>query len=399
MRIVLAIATFLLVMSSPLACAQWIQAGGQAIIRDGNIDKAREDARNAALRDAALQFEAQVNSSDTMENGVLTKSSLTVASQARARQVKILSEHREGDVLRLVLLADMQAGGSQCTSSEAAGYRKRVAIAGFSLLHPDQAGMGELDNADRALPKALYQALLKTQSIEPFSIGRVDLLQDVGDAPTRIEADNDVDKTLRIAREFNVQFVVAGVIRDISVEDPHAWGTSIVDRMVRGVGLSDIRRHFVVDMFVYDGYSGSIIDERQIAVSGKWNIDKTTDVGFGTAAFWQTDFGHAVRSAIGQMRDVVTEAIACQPFMTRITRVANNTVYLGAGAGSGIRPGDTFQLYRTYRFQDAPNSMPELQDTHARMQVQQVNPEFSRGVISRNAAELNLQQDDIAVIW
>ncbi len=397
-RLGVLIATVVFLMA-PTVSAQWVQAGGQAVIRHGDVDKAREEARNAALRDAALQFEAQVDSSDTMENGVLTKSSLTVASQASARQVKVLSEHREGDVLRLVLLADMQAGNSRCTSSEAAGYRKRVAVAGFALLHPAQAGMGALDNIGRALPAALYQSLLQTNSVEPFSIGRRDLFQDVGDAPTRIEPDNVVDKTLRLAREMNVQFVVAGVIRDIGLIDPNAWGTSIVDRMVRGVGLSNTRRHFVVDIFVYDGFSGSIIDERQIAVTGKWNIDKTTDVGFGSAAFWRTDYGDAVRGAIGQMRDVVTQAIACQPFMTRISRVDNKTVYLAAGAGSGIRPGDTLKLYRTYHFQDSPDSMPELQDTHTRMRVQQVNPEFSRGVIARDASQLNLQQDDVAVIW
>ena len=381
------------------ALAQWVEGTGQAVIMNGDVQRARSAARQAALRDAALRFEARVQTSDTVHNGVLTDSRLTVASQARASRVKVISERQGGGVLRLTLQADMGAAGPACQGGQGSAYRKRVAVAAFPLLKPEQAAFGGLGNAGRALPAALYQALLQGTQVQPFEVSERQLFADLHDAPTQVGADNRLDKTLALAREMNVQFVVSGVIEDISMVDPQGWGTSIVDRMQRGLGLSEKSRRFAVSLYVHDGFSGALVDERRFAISAPWDVDQNTDVGFGTAAFWHSGFGQAVRGVVNQMRAEVAQAIACQPFMARITRVDDQRVYLAAGAGSGIRPGDHLALYRSNRFLDAPGSMPELEDTHTELKITAVNPEFASGVIPVEAGRVNLQRDDIAVVW
>jgi hypothetical protein len=47
---------------------------GHGTIVEGNLEQARADARQAAMRDLALQYEARVSTEDTMENGKLTYS-------------------------------------------------------------------------------------------------------------------------------------------------------------------------------------------------------------------------------------------------------------------------------------------------------------------------------------
>ena len=71
--------------AAPLAHAVVLEGIGHATIHDGDLETAREQARRAALRDVALQYEARISTRDTMENGVLTESRLQVASSARAR--------------------------------------------------------------------------------------------------------------------------------------------------------------------------------------------------------------------------------------------------------------------------------------------------------------------------
>src|SRR5690606_41476770 len=56
---------------------------------------------------------------------------------------------------------------------------------------------------------------------------------------------------------FRSQFVVAGVIRDIGLADPGAWGSSILDHMQRGIGMVDTSRRFEAEVMVFDGFSGS----------------------------------------------------------------------------------------------------------------------------------------------
>ncbi len=381
------------------ASALWVVGTGKAIIRDGNVEQARETARKRALRDAAMQFEAHVQSSDRVVNGVVSKSQLTVESSARARRVITVSEGREGPVEHVILKADMVAGGQSCGQGNADQYRKRVAVAGFALLDPEQAAFGGLGDADRGLPQALYSDLRKSGSVQPFAVTRRQLFADTGDAPTRSQSDNQLKKSVALARQMNVQFVVSGVIRDMSLSDPDAWGSSIIDRMARGIGLKDKRRRLVVDLFVNDGFSGALVDEKQFAVTAKWNLDQDARVGFGTTAFWGSDYGQATAGLVKQMRDEVINAIACQPFMVRITRVDNRQVYLAAGAASGIRPGDRLKLYRSYSAIDDPGTMPELKDTHRQLKVTAVNPEFSSGTINIEAGRINLQRGDIAVVW
>lgn len=381
------------------AAAVWVQGTGQAMIRDGNVDQARQTARDRALRDASTQFQARVQSEDQVEDGVVKHSHLSVESNAQARRIVMISESRQGAVEQVTLKADMIAAGQSCDNGDLDHYHKRVAIAGFAIQHPAQASFGDLGNAERALPQALYEDLLRSGSVQPFAVTRRQMFADTGDAPTQSQADNRLTKTVALARQMNVQFVVSGVIRDMSMSDPDAWGSSIVDRMTRGLGFANKKRRLVVDLYVNDGFSGALVDERQFAVTGTWNLDQDLDVGFGTTAFWNSNYGQAVAGLIKKMRDEVINAISCQPFMVRITRVENRQVFLGAGAASGIRPGDKLKLYRSYSAIDDPGTMPELQDTHKQVKITAVNPEFSSGEISVEAGRINLQRDDVAVVW
>lgn len=388
-----------------LVLAPWHVAGavvlegtGQAVIRGENIDDARERARKAALREVALQYEAEVSSSDTMENGVLTESRLTVASRARARNVQILDERRHGDILRLRLRADMSAGQS-CGAGEAAGLRKRVAITGFPVLHPGQARIGRIDDAGETLPQALQKGLQQDGGLQVLAATSLRLFDDLSNAPTQQHFDNHLSNVVQVARELGAQFVVTGVIRDLAVEDPSAWGESIIDRMSRGLGTANQNRRFAVDLLVYDGFSGSPIYRELFAASGEWDASRGSSAGFGSAGFQQTAYGQAVSAEIARMQTAVKEALACQPFITRITRVQGQQVTLASGATAGLRPGDELHLYRSLSHFDAPGATPELRDAGTRVTLDSVHPEFSNGLMPRHGGLENIQRGDIAIVW
>lgn len=378
--------------------AAWVQGTGQAVIVNGDMNAAREEARNAALRDASLQYEAQVSSQDTMENGVLTDSRLTVASRAQARQVRIIEEQRRGNLLRLTVEADMSRG-QQCAARDAARLRKRVAITGFPMLNPGDARMGRISDAGEVLPQQLLGRLQGDGAVQVFGATQVQLFPDIGNAPTQQRFDNSLTNVIQLAKELDVQFVVTGVIRDMSLADPTAWGTSILDRMSRGLGLKNQERQFVADLMVYDGFSGSPVYQKRFVTSGTWNEDMTASVGFGSPAFNDTDYGKAVSKVMGDMEQAVNQALACQPFITRISRVDGQQVYLRSGATAGLRPGDKLQLYRSYQFFDSPGTTPELRDAEVTMTVNHVHPDFSSGLMPEQGGIKNLQRDDIAIIW
>jgi len=376
-----------------------LEGVGHASIHDDDIASARAEARNAAMRDLALQYEAQVSTSDTMENGVLTESRMRLASSARARNVKVIDEHRSGNLLRVTVRGDISAGKASCDGGEAGRLKKRVAVTGFPLLYPDQARVGRIDDAGEILPQLLQQGLRETGSLQVFSSTSTRLFSDLLNAPTVQQGGNRLTNVIQVAREMGVQFVVAGVIRDIGVADPAAWGSSVLDKMKRGIGASDMRRRFVVDMVVLDGFSGSPVYQQRFEAAADWNAGPGSAAGFGSEGFRKTHYGEAVAGVIGDMARATTEALECQPFMTRITRVDGQLVTLASGATAGLRPGDELNLYRSARYFDSLGGTPELSDSHVKVTLNNVHPDFSNGRMPQVGGQVNIQRDDIAIIW
>lgn len=375
---------------------------GHGTIHNEDIAAARTEARQAALRDLALRYEARVSTRETVKNGVITESHTQVETTGQARNIRVVDEQRRGNLLRLTVQAEMverAKGAASCGAGEASRLRKRVAITGFPVLYPDQAQFGRIDDAGEILPQQLQARLREGGRLQVFGATTNSLFSDLLNAPTAQRGDNRLTNVLQVARELGVQFVVTGVIRDLGVADPSAWGTSVLGRMQRGLGTADQNRRFAMDLMVYDGFSGSPVFQQRFATTAKWDADPGAADGFGSGGFQNTAYGQAVDGLIGEMVDAVNGALACQPFMTRITRVDGNRVTLESGATAGLRPGDELHLYRSARYFDSLAGTPELTDAGLAVTLNNVHPDFSNGRMGSVGAQVNIQRDDIAIIW
>ncbi|MBU2953558.1 flagellar assembly protein T N-terminal domain-containing protein [Marinobacter sp. F3R08] len=397
LRILLGAALVLLLSSG--AHAVVLEGVGHANIYNGDLDAARAEARRAAIRDLSLQYEARVSTHDTMENGVITESRMDLASSARARNVQIIDEYQTGNLLRVIVRGSISEGRSQCGAGEAGGPKKRVAVTGFPMLYPEQARIGRIDDAGEILPQQLQQRLMAQGGLQVFGATTSRMFTDLLNAPTVQYGNNRLSNVLELAREMGVQFVVTGVIRDLGVADPSAWGTSVLDSMQRRMGRLDQRRRFAVDLMIYDGFSGAPVYRERFATASDWDAGPGSSVGFGSAVFQKTAYGQSVDGVISDMAMAVTEALACQPFITRIARVDGNSVTLKSGAIDGLRPGDELKLYRSKRYLDSPEDSPELQDSDVSVTLDTVQPHFSRGTMPLLGGIVNIQRDDIAIIW
>ncbi|MEO9750234.1 MAG: flagellar assembly protein T N-terminal domain-containing protein, partial [Marinobacter sp.] len=312
MKLAISVVTALLVIACGGAQAVVLEGVGHATIYNDDVDSARQEAKKAALRDVSLQYEARISSRDTMENGVVTESRLQVASSARAKSVEVVDEYRRGNLLRVTVRADMSAGG-QCQAGDAAELRKRVAVTGFPMVYPDQARIGRIGDAGEVLPQLLQADLQRSGQLQVFGATTQRLFDDLLNAPTHQKFNNRLSNVIQVARELGVQFVVTGVIRDVGVSDPDAWGSSVIDRLQRGIGAANQNRRFVVDMMVYDGFSGAPVYQERFSAEARWNAGPGSSDGFGSAGFRETEYGQAVAGLMNNMVSAVNDALACQP--------------------------------------------------------------------------------------
>jgi len=393
------IGLWLVLVAAPVA-AVWVEGVGEAVIADGDTEKAREQARNAALRNAALQYEVHVASSDTVSNGVLTDTRLTVVSSANVHEIRNEHSSRHGQRMRVSLEARLSnSPAPDCGGKGRSEYSKRVGIAGFHVINPDQGGIGRLEGLERAVPERIAAELAESRNLRAYSATHLKLFEDGRNAPTRLEHRNRLTNALELADEMNVQFVVSGVVRDFGVEEPDTWGSSVWRSMRRGLGTLNRERRFVLDLFIHDGLSGAPILQQRFTTSGTWDRGPGDRTGFATAAFDNTPYGEKVNQLLAQVAKQVDDGVACQPFMAKVERVDNHNVRIGAGASSGIRPGDTLRLYRRERFLELPNHMPELHDSHTEVKIRQVHPDFSSGEMPVQGGRVNIQRGDMVIAW
>ena len=389
----------ILLVCSQLVNAEWVQVIGKAPYSEGSYEQARGKAKENALQQAIMQIGSHVKSEQRVVNGILKYDNVSVSSQARVNKAVVLDEYIYKGVLHLSMNVDVDDIPA-CSGSQASTYKKKVVVLGFAVQSPEQTRLGALHDVNRGLSSELNQALHERGDLVVFQSSQYSLYDDLVDAPTSYTEQQTLTKAAAFAKQTGAQFVVSGVIRDLGFEDEAALGTSYWARLKRLGQQSNTNRRFVVDVFVHDGFSGAIIWQKNYALSEEWTTDPGKKIGFGSAEFWQDDYGVAVGGMINEMAAMIDDQLRCQPFMTRISRVEGKTIHFLSGASSGVRPGDKLALYRTLNFYDADLLQGvELTNVKTTLTVSQVHPSFASGKVLVDPGRLNIQIDDLLVAW
>jgi len=381
------------------ANAEWLQVTGSAVVEGGQYEIARVQARAEALEKAKLQFGEHIQSQQSVHSGALVSDKVNLQQQAQVKRAAMHDEYTSGDRLYVVMNVELEQSAS-CPGSQAAQYKKSIAVMGFSLQAPPQGNLGKLGGIDQGLAASLRDALEKQQSLIVLSATQDVLYSDVINAPTQYAQEGQLTQATSVAQNIGAQFVVSGVIRDLSLQDPKAFKNSAFQKLLNLGQFDNRKRNFALDLFVHDGFSGSIIWQERFQTAADWNYDADENIGFGSARFWQGSYGQEVQRQLNTMAYVVSEQLKCQPFMTRISRVQGKTLHFDAGASTGIRPGDTFALYRTYSWYDANRKRgSQLENAKTSLRVSQVHPEFGSGTIAIDPGRINIQEDDLLIAW
>lgn len=362
------------------ASTEWLAVTGKASLNDGVYAVVKTKAINNALEQAA-QISQQHN------------------KRAYIGESVVEDEYQKNGYLNVTLKVEIKLKPI-CDVSKAQEYKKQVAVLGFSLQTPAQANMGHVSDVERGFASQLGQRLKVQERLLVFEQSQVALHADLRNAPSHYTEQLTLTQAANFAKQTGVQFVVSGVVRDMSIEDSQAFATNYWTKLKRLVGQTNRSRYFTVDVFIHDGFSGAILWQQQFSTSGKWQADLAARMAYNSPAFQAQDYAQSIARLIDSMTDDIVEQLRCQPFMTRISRVDGKTLYFTAGASSGIRPGDTLAIYRTSNFYDANRlSGIDLHNVKTALTVSQVHSHFSSGTILVDPGRINIQEDDLLVAW
>ncbi|WP_179959314.1 flagella assembly protein FlgT middle domain-containing protein [Marinobacter changyiensis] len=289
--------------------------------------------------------------------------------------------------------------GQQCPDDRAPRYRKKLAVAGFTLEHAGQSVFGGLGQVGKAVSGMLYQNFRETGSVQPFAAPDRQMFASLGSAPTHAGFGNRLSKYSAVSREMGVQFVVSGVVRNVDVHNPDAWNTSTYAKMKRSLFSADKARDFVVDVVVHDGYTGQVVMEERYATSGRWDVSRTDRVGIDSERFGETGYGQAVSDLLEEISGDITRRLECQPMLVPILEVTGKDLVLDVGTDSGLLPGVKMNVVRAQSSWANPDAPPRLVDTGVKLHIHSLSLDRSIAWMPEHGGALNIQLGDYAVIY
>ena len=319
----------LALLSTRQSYAAWYEAKGQAVIVNGNKEKARRDAIEEALKQALLFAGASISSVQQLTNGLLESEDITISSSGEVDRLELTDEVWHRDYVTVSVRADIFPAAKQCSAVE---YDKNIATSYFMVENRNHLVEGKIPQFSEAVTKKLATEMsaqaphLHLAYIAPHT--------------TRWGINGLEENVRALSQQSNTQFVLIGSISDVSVERQRPSSFALWKK-------EKATRYFSLDIKVFDGINSGLLMQKNYVTEAEWPFDRFTDVDEFSTSFWRTEYGSAIKKQMHELTADINETIACQPMTGRVLNVAGSHISVSLGRDNGIRPGDELFVYQT----------------------------------------------------
>ncbi|WP_416305609.1 flagellar assembly protein T N-terminal domain-containing protein [Neptunicella sp. SCSIO 80796] len=331
MRITILLLLLLIaVTANCLAAENWYQGEAHMLIGDAPLDEVREKTIKNAIADASFQAGAMISSEEILLNGLLVNSKVVFRSQGVIRRAEVLSESIDDGVLTVRVEVDIHHG-RDCVEAK---YTKNILVTQFQLLKPKQAAIGGLFNLAKHVSKRLEQQL--DSQPDKSSVILLDEAFTTLDLLNGLDRTEVAQKSSYLRREYGHQFVLFGVIRDISV----------FNRVKKKTFSDDVttRRNFTIRIYLLDVYHNKIVFEDSYHAETDWPFAVNEQVDTNSSIFWQSDYGRAVLNTLSTAIVDIDDIVSCSTLYGQIMQKADEGYVINFGRRHGVEVGDTFIL-------------------------------------------------------
>ena len=311
-------------LTAAAVAARQATAEGSALIVDGARDMARQEAIDAAVAEAARQLQG-ANSMAMLVS-----------------DIKVVDEWVAGDryhVQILAVLSDKQL----CDAS----YRKKIVATAFPIVAADQISYSESQDLYAGIPREINNRLMESGDFIGRNQTNTVLYSRPDMAPEILPANNYTGSSIiNIARQYDAQFVLSGVIRDFRIESAEYLRGSGLFAEIKAMARDIVaRRSIGIDVFVHDGLTGALLFQHRYSDSILGDVSLPSGYTVGSERFNSTPAGHKIEQIIGQAGEDIHRLFGCYPFASRVTQVSGKHVVIAAGAQDKVKVGDRFKIY------------------------------------------------------
>lgn len=325
---------FVIIISHNISAAvpEWIEGEGRVKISGAPLEEARRLAIENAIADASYSAGAVVTAEDSLINGVLSNSTLKVSTRSNIKNIEVLSESVENDILSVNIRVKIR-DYNNCREN---GYKTKVLVTNFQISEPRQASIGEIYSLGHHITNRIS---------EQFNIRSghaIALAANV--ALNRNSLSSSIDKTQvlsqsdSIARRFDTQYVIFGMVRDLSLFEIKEDSLFTSEEF--------IARNFTLSLLVVDVFRGLVIMEKSYHFESEWDFDLFRKINLNSSVFWQSDYGRSLIDLLIEIVGEVDTEISCRPVFSQIVFRMNGDYVINSGNKHNVETGSRFPLFR-----------------------------------------------------
>jgi len=364
--------------SLPPVRAEVVEAEGVASIRPAGIDHARQAAIQDAMNQASLLSGVEIETSNAIgARGVQLESS-RVRSAAIIGKATVLREWQSGDYLHVHISVDVARSGDIAGANQK--YKKKIAATSLSIQKSYVT-----DDVEDLSGGFANELLRRLESGNKFLTKKSQYAISHASGPSQ-----DTGDVIHIATMYDSQFVISGEILDAGTMNEGGY-----------FGLfQHKRRRFEVEIYVYDGLTGSLVGRHRIEKSAVGDVAIGRDKPFASASFFATSFGKAISEALDTASELIAKDLENLPFAARVIKIADGRIYIDAGGTSFVAPGDklvAYHLRREFPLSGfGPGNEYGITETPVTtVSIVQVQPLFSICTLPTSAKGVTLEVGDL----
>jgi len=364
--------------------AEWIEASGEAMIINGNIAQAREEAINQAVSYATLNTGIRISSEQQTTNGNLTQSSFAINRNAQAISIQLVNERIQGQRIYVSLRLDLNEDPTQqCPNGQ---LKAAILIPQAQIKDRTQLRYGQLSGFEEIISEKLshnIDSYSSTSFSHLHAKERLDITQDLVDI-------RGYRLPNWLSEITDSQYILQPQIIDIST-DP-------VKSTFLGIWDEAPQRQFQFKLNLYHGISGEEVWSKSYSTSAPWEFEEQTVVSPNSERFWRSTYGRNINQLMQQATQDLDSTLNCRPLLGQVVSRQADRIILNLGRKHGIRVNDKFQVVLQQNLPDRLNEMrPIATKSRATVKIEQVSEESSTAVLVDQNAVYNVQINDIAI--
>ena len=352
--------------------AHCVRATGVASTEGVTKAFARQMAIRDALKNASMQNNLTVSSSQEMANHQLIKGSGRFTTQSKVIGYKIISEGMQNldeieiydeygvdikgaaeqalTTYEVVIEACLTEDERACGQVRGNQYQLKLAVSQVVMSPNKSQSVSDISNLLEGYQSELYRRLTASgyRNLMRFNSGGALF-------PNRSIVPNVSMNVLQPIRDATgAQYLLLTVINSAS---KHNQDSDMKNSFRRFYNL-EVRpnaRYLEVDWYLIDLMNYEVVSQNRIGFDVKGSVVVGRDKPFGTNAFFSTDTGMMFHALLTKQVRSVLQELNCRPLETQIIDIRDGDYILYLSADSGVQVGDILSVYhrfgREIRFQ------------------------------------------------